>query len=551
MDANIQSNRQINRFVSLFSDFLGENLSQNYFLNYQTYIFHLHPPFFLKALTWLQDHPSSPATLVTMTAVDNREKTQTFQIHTVLLIPKLQLMVTLVLDLDEEHPSYEAVTPLIPSANWAEREIHDLFGIVPKGISLPPLVLHRDWPSGDHYPFRRDFKMDKQTHFTEGPLQFHQPNGLGMHQVAVGPIHAGIIEPGHLRFTVTGEQIHQFDAQLFYTHKGIEKMAEGKPIEEGLNLAEHVCGMCAFAHSTAYCQALEALGHIVVPERALQIRAICLELERISSHLSDLTAIGSAGGFAVGSQWAAAMREKLMEQNRMLTGHRFLRGLNAVGGLQRDLPAESWKTLLQWLHPFNKEFQEWVTLVLHEESFLDRLETTGQVTLKQAKTLGLVGPAARGSGVDRDVRRDFGTEIYEKYKIQPPVCTEGDALARTKIRIEEIRQSIVLIQEMTEALLKTSTQAPVSRVQSSRVRQKPEKDFYSFLPSTGLVESAKGELAHWIMLAPDNRIFRWHVRSASYLNWPGVVQATMGNNIVPDGPLVNKSFNLCYACTDR
>lgn len=536
---NHSIHQKVPDFTAQFSQALGEDLVRSYWVEPNHQYYHLNDEGFTKAISWLIQDAPQPVDLISLVAADERRERGCFRLHAIFFSRQHRHFMTLVLDLDSDNPTYPAVTPFIPSAEWYEREIHDLFGIVPMGIELKPLVLHRDWPRGKYYPMRKDFSADMVIKIAEVPHQFDQPQAVGMHQVAVGPIHAGIIEPGHLRFCVTGEQIHQFDAQLFYTHKGIEKMVEGKHYRDALALAEHVCGLCAFAHSTAYCQALESLGGIEVPRRAQIIRGICQELERLASHFSDLTAICAAGGFGFASMQAANFREHVMVLNHKLSGNRFLRRLNDIGGLARDIPDDAFQLLAMQLKPIEIEFHRWTSLILHSDSFLDRLEATGYLSKTQVEALGLVGPPARGSGIDRDIRRDYPNGIYRELSVSVPVHQDGDAFGRTQVRIDEINLSLALIKTL------------ITKLESGPVYQAMGEPEFSNGPALGLVESAKGELLHWILLDENNRVARWHVRSASYMNWRGVVQATMGNNIVPDGPLVNKSFNLCYACTDR
>lgn len=373
----------------------------------------------------------------------------------------------------------------------------------------------------------------------EAPHRFEMPAGAGRHQVAVGPIHAGIIEPGHLRFCVTGEQIHRFDAQLFYTHKGIEKMAEGKPYPAVLTLAEQVCGLCAFSHSLAFCQAIENLGGVNIPPRALSIRAILLEMERLASHLADLSAICSAGGFGFASARAAYFRERILQTNDHLVRHRFLRGLNQVGGLKQDISNDAFRQALETLSDVQLQFATWQALLLSTDSFLDRVEGTGFISHEDAGRLGLVGPAARGSEVDVDLRRDFPYGVHTQLPVSVKRFDGGDAHARMSVRIAEVDASLSQIQIL------------ISELPSGSISVFYDAELPPRQPAVGIVESPKGSLIHWLMMENHNQVFRWHVRSASYMNWRGVVQATMGNNIVPDGPLVNKSFNLCYACVDR
>lgn len=483
--------------------------------------------------------PSLNASLLTILATDNKE---IFEINAIFSLKKINCIITLKAPLDKSNPSYPAISNKIPHASWYEREIHDLFGIVPSGIELKSLVLHRDWHPGKNFPLRKDFPKDKQVPITDHELEFSFPHREGLHQIAVGPIHAGIIEPGHLRFSALGEEIHKFDVQLFYTHKGIEKMAEGKKINEALAIAENICGMCSYSHSTSFCLAIESLGNILIPPRAMFIRTICLELERLSSHMSDLMAICSAGGFGFASAHAARLREAIMKETGKLTGHRFFRGLNTIGGLQKDISDECFDKLLSKLDLFKNDFNDLVKLILNTDSLLDRLELTGFLSKESALSLGLIGPAARGSGIDVDVRRDSAYLAYKQYSTHIPVHNTCDALSRTKVRIDEIYESLRLIRSLIKDL-------PPGEI------IKKIKSFSYQSPGIGIVESPKGELVHWIILDKEDKIFRYHIRSASYINWRGVAQATIGEgslkNIVPDGPLVNKSFNLCYSCVDK
>lgn len=439
----------------------------------------------------------------------------------------------------EDDPNYPALTPHFPGAEWGEREIYEMFGVKPVGLDCQPLVLHQDWPHGRMFPMQKDFDVSQHIEIGLKEHHFNQPQIEGSHQVAVGPIHAGIIEPGHLRFTVTGEKIHQFDAQLFYTHKGLEKMAEGKTLEEGLKLAEHVCGMCAYAHSTVFCQAVEALAEVNIPVRANYLRGILLELERISSHLFDLSAICAAGGLPFGSVQAARFREMVLRLISDLTGHRFFRGINRIGGLVQDIPNAQLQEAQKNLSGLLDEFQTWEQLVLNHEGLLDRLETTGFLSEQRAAELALVGPPARGSGIRRDIRHDLAYGVYVEHPPEVIVFADGDVLARTRVRIEEVKASVRLI----ETLIRNLPGGLAAIGWDGRIA--------ALNPTHSAVESAKGDLIHWLMVDENQRIERWHFRSAPYMNWRAVVQATMGNNIVPDGPLVNKSFNLCYACSDK
>ena len=476
------------------------------------------------------------AQLLSLLASGQRPENGHFWLHAPLHFPSWRQTLVLEAALDDDL-HYPALSPLLASANWYEREIHDLYGIVPVGLQLDPLVLHRDWPRTLH-PLRRDFDPATRVPPAEVPhvFDFHEP--VGSHHVAVGPIHAGIIEPGHLRFCVTGEQIHGFSAQLFYTHKGLEKMAEGQDLTAGLALAENTCGQCAFSHSVAYSQALESLAGLVLPPRALALRTLGLELERLANHAADLAAMASAGGFGFASVHMAEIREQQMRLNRQLSGHRFFRGWNGPGGLKRDVEPGLLADLGRKLQTLEARVLDWQRLVSESSGFLDRVEATGSLSREQVLALGLVGVAARASGIGRDVRLDRPYAAYAHYPPAIALRNYGDARARLDVRLAEMQISFRLLAGLLAELPTGPVALPLP------------PDLPSGVPALGVVESSRGELVHWLML-DQQRIARWHVRAPGYLNWRGVAAATGGSNIVPDGPLINKSFNLCYACVDR
>ncbi|MCA9798751.1 MAG: NADH-quinone oxidoreductase subunit C [Cyanobacteria bacterium HKST-UBA04] len=533
--------------LAIFNDFFGDDLHSAEVVNPSEIHLLVDETMFYEGAAFIHSNLLFKSTFITLVATDERRLNNQFNLHGVFLLKAQKVVVTLITGLDGENPSYKALTPLIPAAEWLERELHDLFGIEAEGVDLKPLVLHRGWPKAHPYVMHKDVAKDTPIELTDTDHEFGFTSPASAHQVAVGPIHAGIIEPGHLRFCVTGERIHHFDAQLFYTHKGIEKMAEGKTIYEGLTLAEHVCGLCAFSHSLAYSQAVESLCQITPSERTQAIRRLLLEMERLANHFADLTAICSAGGFGFASARAAYFRESIMQLNKHLTGHRFLRDFNTLGGLKSDLQAATLDMAFETLDKLKSPYRQWVEMLYNKDSFLDRVEGAGLLGKQQALDLGIVGPSARGSGVVEDLRHDYpqgmGQPNYPTFSV--PSQTDGDVRARMQVRIDEVYESLMLIRQT----LSTMAQDGVDPAAPTKpLKPNPET------PGIGLVESAKGGLLHWLVLeasAPVPTINRWHVRSASYMNWRGMAAATMGNNIVPDGPLVNKSFNLCYACSDR
>ena len=477
------------------------------------------------------------ASLASMVGTDEREIDGRFRLYYTFEPEFGDRFVTVLCAIPAADPVFPSVTPVVPAAHWYEREVQDLLGLFPEGHPDPrPLVLHQQWPV-DTYPLRKDFDGASQPGLT-GPLfQFLQVEGEGVCQVPVGPIHAGIIEPGHFRFSVVGEAVINLEPQLFYTHRGVEKRCEGLPYRQALLLVERTCGACTFSNSTAFCQAVENLAGVEAPERARYLRTVLLELERLYNHIGDIGNIFAGVGLAFGNSHGGRLKESLMALNQMVAGNRFLRGVNTTGGVLRDIDDDTRRVILGTIAKVRQDIGEVTGILLDHNGFRDRLETTGVLSTQVARDLGVVGPAARASGIDRDTRRDHPHAAYNRLHFQVPVYTQGDVMARFRVRVDEVMVSFALVEELLSALPggPLVTELP------------PIPPYRSAL---GYTESPRGEDIHWVMSGPGNTVFRCRIRSASYCNWPAVPMAVPGN-IVPDFPLINKSFELCYACTDR
>ncbi len=266
------------------------------------------------------------AILLTMAGTDERAVKGNFGIYSVFLLPEEKKLVELALSLESESPVYPSVTSVFPSAHWLEREIKDMFGIIPQGHpDLRRLAIHPDWPA-EVFPLRKDFSPDSEVPRIKGELDFCKVKGRGLYQIPVGPIHAGIIEPGHFRFFAFGEDVIDLQAQLFYTHRGVEKTAEGKHFQHVSLLAERICGACSVSHAVAYAQAVESLAKVDIPPRAKYLRTILLEMERLYNHIGDLGNMCAGVGFALGISRGAIIKEQIMRKNMELVGHRYLRG---------------------------------------------------------------------------------------------------------------------------------------------------------------------------------------------------------------------------------
>ncbi len=477
-----------------------------------------------------------PARLVTMVGLDDRAAAGGFRL--VYLFRGLSDSLSVEAEVPAANPVFPSVAAEVPAAQWYEREVHDLLGLRPEGHPHPqPLVLHENWPPGV-YPLRKDFDPATAVTVTGAPAaRFHHLHGDGIVEIPVGPIHAGVIEPGHFRFAAVGELVLHLEARLFYTHRGMEKLAEGRNPRQVLPLAERLCGVCAASHAVSFCQAVEAVAGVAIPPRAAALRTLFMELERLYNHLGDLGNMCAGTGFMVGSMRGSLLKELLQQLNERLTGSRFLRNVCAVGGVRRDLDAVAVRDAAQTLTDVERRFTDFVSLLLGTESFIERMKGTGILPRQAAVDLGAVGIAARASGVAADARLEAPHAWYGHLHVPVAGETGGDVEARFLVRLAEAMTSFRLAQEVLAGLPGGPLTSPVPELPPHRA-------------GVGVTESPRGENVHWLRTGPGGIIDRWRVRSASYPNWP-VVTVTVPGNMVPDFPLINKSFELCYSCLDR
>ncbi|WP_312335983.1 hydrogenase large subunit [Anaerospora hongkongensis] len=432
---------------------------------------------------------------------------------------------------------FPSITPNISAAAWYEREIHDLFGLTPAGHpDLRPLVLHENWPE-QLYPLRKDYQTDLAVPTANRNYPMAGVEGEGVFEVPVGPIHAGIIEPGHFRFSQMGERILRLDAKMFFLHRGIEKAVEGRPLEQAFYQVERISGVCAVAHSLSYCHAVEKLANVEVPIRALYLRALAAELERLYNHVGDIGNLCAGMGFAVPIMAGARMKEAIMTVNEAFTGSRFLRGMIVPGGVRKDIADQTARRIRVMLDELEPDFAGLIRLLRPNDEFLERVNTTGVVPRQAALDLGVVGVGARASGVDTDMRRDYPYGCYPELKFTVPVYTSGDVAARLWVRVDEVYQTIGLIRQIVDGLPDGPLKAEIGPIPA-------------YSSSFGWSESSQGSNLHWLMAGENNTIYRLFVRAAAYPNWPALTVAAPGN-IIPDFPLVNKSYELSYACLDR
>ncbi len=479
------------------------------------------------------------ARLLSLFATDERGAHGHFVVHHVWSLPELKTFLRISAPVDPAEPSFPSIAARHPAANWFEREIMDFFGLVPDNHPNPERVaLHDDWPEGA-WPLRKDFNGDTPVPRAAGDFHPFRPvTGEGVFQVPVGPVHAGIIEPGHFRFGVAGEPVLYLQLRLFYVHKGIEKRFEQVPWRHTLFLAESISGDTTVGHALAYSHAIERLAGVEVPARARALRVVFLELERLYNHIADIGALATDVAFTVPASRAQTQREGLVRLNERLFGTRLLRGTIALGGVKQDLAPDGRDAVRRHLRTLEQEFDSLITLLIDSGSFTDRVDSTGVLTNQAARDLGIVGMASRASGIDGDLRRDHPHDAYEGLRFEVPVEEGGDVRARLMVRAREVEQSFAILRQVLDALPNTPLQATM-----------PEE-----LPvgssALGWAEAWRGPCVHWVATDERGRLARVKVTDPSFLNWPGLIHAVPGN-IIPDFPVINKSFNLSYSGNDR
>ena len=477
------------------------------------------------------------ARLVSLFADDARKPDGVFHLYYVLALDAAHGFFILRVPVPPEQPWFTSLTNALPAVNWQEREIQDLFGLRLEGHPNPRrCALHDDWP--EVYPLRKDFDLKTVFPPFKGERhKFRKVEGAGVFQVPVGPVHAGIIEPGHFLFSLAGEPVLYLQIRLFYTHKGTEKLFENIPVTHGVCLAESISGDSSFAHATAFCHAVERAASVEVPPRARAVRTVCLELERLYNHIADIGAIATDVAFVVANAHAMRLKEQVLRLNEQLTGNRLLRGMAALGGVRFNWDAGQINLLSRFLSELRPQFDSLVEMVQESSSTRDRLETTGILKPGIACDLGVTGIAGRASGCDHDLRRDFPHAAYDQVKFNVPGYREGDVLRRMQVRIDEVREALAIIGQLVDKFPEGPIRVKVPALAPGTV-------------ALGYVEGWRGEIFHWIRAAENNRLARCKVKDPSLQNWPAMSEAILGN-IIPDFPVINKSFNLSYSGTDR
>jgi Ni,Fe-hydrogenase III large subunit/Ni,Fe-hydrogenase III component G len=442
----------------------------------------------------------------------------------------------LCLPLPDARTPYPGAEDLFPAAARMQRALADLCGLQPTGaMDRRPWLRHAAWPEG-YWPLLETSTPEPEVTPRIDTYEFVRVAGDGVHEIPVGPVHAGTIEPGHFRFSVVGEKVLRLEERLGYVHKGIEQRFTQLPILEGHRLACRVSGDSAVAFSWAYCQALEGIASVSIPARAAWLRALCLELERVANHLGDLGALANDAGFAFGLGQFSRLKEHLLRATVAAFGSRYLMDTVVPGGIAHDLTEAGSRQLTHFLLELVPEILTLRTIYEEHEGLRDRFKGTGAVMPELAARLGLTGLAGRASGQAFDLRADQPCEPYGELRPTKYIRREGDVDARVAVRFDELMESCHLIQRILNALPAGAylTVVPVPADETLGV---------------GLIEGWRGPVFVALEAGRDGAIRRCHPHDPSWQNWPVLEHAILGN-IVPDFPLINKSFNLSYSGHD-
>jgi formate hydrogenlyase subunit 5 len=426
-----------------------------------------------------------------------------------------------------------------PSADWHEREAEDLFGVTFAGHPrLGEFVLHEDWPEGAN-PMRRNFDARQPPVHRDPDAKWQPPmvvEALGAFAMPIGPVFADFAESAHFLLETVGEDVIRTIPRLFYKYRGVEKIAEGQPLNRALLLAERFSGTAAFSHGLGFCQAVEAICGIEVPARARALRTIFAELERLRHHAAAITSICNSTALAVATAQAALIEETLLRLSCEATQHRYLFGAVKPGGLACDLAHDTRGRLAAAVESVAQKLHELHGMLRYSSSFLDRLEEVGIIKTDDARSYGLVGPIARAAGVECDIRKVFPYAAYESVDFSVPVEQEGDGYARLRVLFSEAEQSVSIIRQALSAL-------PEGPVCVANIAWRAGA-------ALSAVEAPLGAAFHWLRIFDDGAVARYRITPPSFTNWHGFHLAAE-NFAFQDFPIILASFGLSNAECDR
>jgi Ni,Fe-hydrogenase III large subunit/Ni,Fe-hydrogenase III component G len=436
----------------------------------------------------------------------------------------------------EGEASYADLSSLFPCASRMQRAVYDLLGLRAMGVGdTRPWLNHGNWPA-DYFPLQKLSSGNERFEPREADYPFVPVAGDGVHEIAVGPIHAGIIEPGHFRFSVVGEKVLRLEERLGYAHRGIERLFERTPLLLGYRLAGRIAGDTTVAFSWAYCMAVERALNVFIPPRAQWLRALLLERERVANHLGDLGALGNDAGFAFGLAQFARLKEDWLRLNDRVFGHRYLMDQIVPGGVACVIAADAIEAVAAQCARIEATVRVMQRIYEDQSGVQDRFAGAGKLPTNVAMHFSVCGLVARASGMSIDVRVDHPYAPYHEVQAKM-VCDErGDVAARVAVRFNEVYESLRLIRAFLGGLPAGDVVAPVE----------PDQP-----PSCGVgwIEGWRGDVFVALETGENGIISRCHCHDPSWQNWPALEHAIIGN-IVPDFPLINKSFNLSYSGHD-
>jgi Ni,Fe-hydrogenase III large subunit/Ni,Fe-hydrogenase III component G len=471
-------------------------------------------------------------------ACDERDRYRGFSVRALVVV--YEGLACFHLRVSDREPTYPDLSDLFACAARMQRAAFDLVGVravAPAGKSpdTRAWLRHGAWP-GEHFPLRKEFELAHSFPPDSDHYPFVRVEGEGVHEIPVGPVHAGTIEPGHFRFSIVGEKILRLEERLGYKHKGIEKRFESMTLEEGARLAGRVSGDTTVAYAWAYAMALEGMTGAQPSARALHLRALLLERERIANHLGDLGYLGNDGGLAFGLMQFSRLKEDVLRTNARVFGHRYLMDRVVPGGVAGDVDGASAQAMMEEALRLKDELRALRSVYYNHAGLQDRCITTGRLSPQTAAKLGVVGLAARASGHAIDARVYPGFAPYDELRPKIASHRNGDVAARIVVRFEEAFESLRLQRLILKKLPEGSPRTPIGVAPEGAL-------------GIGWIEGWRGEVFIALEAGAGARVRRCHPHDPSWQNWPAIEHAVIGN-IVPDFPLINKSFNLSYAGAD-